>query len=183
MKKALLSGGAALAVCLPAFSQLVLNSGEVWTYPFNDLPRTGSVPAFGNNPNGFFQFTVNSSTFNAGDQLRYEMFEDSVSAPPICFGVMTTPPLTPSCQSDFSWQDRQGTVRLSMLSGSVMIDSVTLRATVSGPSLSSLDVYEATFVPVPEPSASSVLLLVASACFACRIYNRARTRCNSASVL
>src|SRR4051812_39452762 len=110
MKRALLSGGAILALCLPAFSQLVLNSGDVWTYSFNDLPRTGSVPAFGNNPNGFFQFSVNPSSFNAGDQLRYEMFEDTPAGPVICSGVMNMPSFTPSCQSDFSWQDRQGSV-------------------------------------------------------------------------
>jgi hypothetical protein len=38
-----------------------------------------------------------------------------------------------------------------MLSGSVAIDTVTVKAITTGPSLSSYDVNSVTFAPVPEP--------------------------------
>ena len=163
MKKVHLICVAILAFCLPCFSQLVLSPGQVWDYSFDTLPKTGSVPVFGNNPGGTLQFTVNSSSFQSGDLLRYEMFENSTTEAPICSRLMSSaPPYDLSCSSDFSWQDRQGAIRLSMLSGSVTIDSVTLKAIVAGPSLSSYDVYSTTFTPVPEPGTVTLLLVSAT---------------------
>jgi len=159
--------------CLPCYSQLTLTPGQVWEYTFDSLPRTGSVPAFGNNPGGTLQFTVNSSTFQSGDQLGYQMFENSTVEASICSGLMSSaPPFDASCTSDFSWQDRQGAIRLTMLSGSVTIDSITLKAVVAGPSLSSYDVYSTTFTPVPEPGTLTLLLVgaVVAVCGAARRY-------------
>ena len=141
-----------LSLCLPSYSQLVLSPGQVWDYSFDNLPKTGSVPVFGNNPGGTFQFTVNSSSFQPGDMVRYEMFENSSAEAAICSATMSsTPPFDASCTRDFSWQDRQGVIRFTMESGSITIDSITLKAIVAGPSLSSYDVYSTTFTPVPEP--------------------------------
>jgi hypothetical protein len=69
----------------------------------------------------------------------------------------SAPPYTASCTSDFAWQDQQGAIRLTMLSGSAIIDSITVKAIVSGPSLSSYDVYSVTFTPVPEPGVLSLI--------------------------
>jgi len=147
-----------VACCLPCFSQLVLTPGQLWDYSFDTLPRTGSVPVFGNNPSGTLQFTVNSSSFQPGDMLRYDMFENNTSETPVCSETMSSaPPFGASCTSDFSWQDRQGAIRFSMLSGSVTIDSITLKAVVAGPSLSSYDVYSTTFTPVPEPGTMTLV--------------------------
>ena len=150
------------SLCLPCYSQLALTPGQVWEYTFDTLPRIGSVPVFGNNPGGTLQFTVNSSTFQSGDMLRYQMFENSTMEAPICSGLMSSaPPYDLSCTSDFSWQDRQGALRFTMLSGSVTIDSIMLKAVVAGPSLSSYDVYSSTFVPVPEPGTMTLAALAA----------------------
>jgi len=138
-----------LAFALPCHGQLVLKSGDTWTWQFDSLTRTGSVPAFGVNPNGSFTLMVNSSTFQSGDLLGYEMFENSTSEMPICSGVLTAaPPFSLSCERDFSWQDLQGAIRLTMISGSVTVDNITVNVVKAGPSLSSYDVYSATFLPV-----------------------------------
>jgi len=158
MKKTVLSAALVVLLASSSFGQLLLNSGDTWTYNFNSLPHTGFVSAFGSNPGGSFQFTIDGASFQAGDQLKYEMFENTASEQPVCTGIFNSaPPNTATCSTDFVWQDQQGAVRLTMLAGSLVVDSVTLKAIIPGPSLSSYDVYSSTFTPVPEPS--MVLLL------------------------
>src|SRR2546421_11247034 len=62
---------------LSAHSQLQLNTGDAWTYEFNSLPHTGFISTFVTNPVGGVSFTIDSSTFQTGDKLRYEMFENN----------------------------------------------------------------------------------------------------------
>src|SRR3954468_13451798 len=146
-----------LAFCLPGYCQLVLNPGDSWAYEFSNLPRTGSTPMFGSNPGGLFQFSVNSSTFQSGDVLRYDMFESTASEAPICSGTMIGAPFNGSCARDFSWQDRQGGIRFTLVSGPITVDSITVASILPGPSLSSYDVYSETFTPVPEPAVTSLV--------------------------
>jgi hypothetical protein len=138
---------------LSVHAQLVLNPGQTWTYSFSSLPFVGNTNAFTTSPQGIFSFSVNGSTLQSGDLLSYEMFEGSPSLTPICAGTMTgSSPTTLACTSPVAWQDREGSVRFTMLSGSVTVDTVSLTAIVSGPSLSSFEVYSSTFTPVPEPT-------------------------------
>jgi hypothetical protein len=140
------------------YGQLVLNPGESWIFPFSALPKTGTVPVFTSTPSGILDFTLDNSTFQDGDILLYEMFENDTSELPICSGTLSSaPPEKISCESDFAWQDVQGAIRLTMLAGSVTVDSVSLESIVAGPNLTAYDVYSATFVPTPEPSAASLI--------------------------
>lgn len=152
-----------LVFCVQSHGQLSLNAGESWAYQFDNLPKTGTVSTFGATPGGVFEFTVDSSTFQSGDMLRFEMFEHDTSEVPICSGVMTSaPPFIGSCETDAAWQDRQGAVRLIMISGSVTIDAITVKAITTGPSLSSYDVNSVTFAPVPEPEPMTLSLFAAA---------------------
>jgi len=138
-----------------SYGQLLLQPGQSWTYQFSTLPFTGVVSVFTANPQGSLQFTVNSLSWQPGAVLHYEMFENSTAEPPIASGTLSSPPpFSGSSQSLSSWQDRQGAVRFTMTAGSATVDSITLQAIVSGPSLSSYNVYSDTFVPVPEPTAT-----------------------------
>ena len=138
--------------CLSAHSQLHLNTGETWTYQFNSLPHTGFISVFVTNPVGGVSFTIDSSTFQTGDKLRYEMFENNTSEMPICSGLMASaPPFTVSCQAPSSWDDLQGVIRLTMVSGSLTVTGITVEVIRSGPNLSSYDIYSSTFVSVPQP--------------------------------
>src|ERR1041385_5993064 len=131
-----------LATCGPARSQLVLNPGDTFAYSFSSLPLTGFVSSFNSVPSGVFGFTVRSNSFQAGDLLRYEMFENSVAESPIFSGTLSTaPPFSLSATNAGAWQDVQGAVRFTMLSGSVTLDSVSVKAIVPGPSPSSYNVY------------------------------------------
>ncbi|MDB6031762.1 MAG: hypothetical protein JWM16_2100 [Verrucomicrobiales bacterium] len=138
-----------------AFAQFTLNPGETWSYHFNSLPFVGVTNAFSTNPQGVFSFKVNGSTLQPDDMLQYEMFETSAAESPVCAGTMTgASSLLLSCSSPGAWGDRQGAIKFTMLSGSVSVDSISVEAIASGPSLSSLDVYSSTFVPAPEPRVS-----------------------------
>jgi len=149
--------------------QLVLNPGDSWTYPFSALPKTGSVPVFTSTPSGIFDFTLDNSTFQNGDMLLYEMFETDTSELPICSGTLSsTPSEKTSCESDFAWQDLQGAIRLTMLAGSVTVDSVSVEAIVPGANLTAYDVYSSTVVPTPEPSTTALIGLALGARLLCR---------------
>ncbi len=160
MKRIELLGLALLALALPCSGQMVLNTGDVWTYDFNNLPHTGNISVFTTNPIGSFAFTVHDSSFQNGDRLLYEMFENSTNESPLVSGIMSSAsPLTITSDRASAWQDLQGVVRLSMLDGSVTIDSVTLEAIVSGPNLSQYEIHSSTFVPTPEPGTWGLLAL------------------------
>ena len=153
MKKIVLTSTIILGAELFGHAQLALNAGDVWTYTFASLPFVGNTNAFITFPQGLFNFTVNGSTLQNGDLLSYEMFETTSALTPICSGTMTGgSPTTLSCSSAGAWQDREGAARFTMVSGSLTVESVTLQAIVSGPSLSSFEVYSSTFTPVPEPA-------------------------------
>ncbi len=80
------------------------------------------------------------------------MFESSTAEAPIYSGTLdSVPPNILSSQVDNAWQDVQGAIRFTMLSGSAVVESITLETTLSGPSLSSYEVRSDTFVPIPEP--------------------------------
>ncbi len=137
-----------LAACFRGEGQLLLNPGDQWTYLFDALPRTGSTNAFLATPGGSFEFTVDGSTLQDGDSLIYEMFESSTNEAPVCSGTMTArSPLTLACDAPGAWQQLRGAIRFRMVAGSVTVVSVRLRAIVSGPSLSSYDVYSSGFIP------------------------------------
>src|SRR6266850_227240 len=135
---------ATLVACLPVSSQITLNAGDSFTYQFTSLPDV-IVPAdgFGTRPVGVF--IVNLSGFNVGtDMLRVEMFENSLSeAPAVTFVAEQSLDGT----SFDGWADFQGVVRLTMLSGSVTVDSMTFFHQVPLDDFSGRR-YQLTVVPV-----------------------------------
>jgi hypothetical protein len=165
---------ALLLASVSAKSQLVLNQGDVWTHTFNSLPLTGTTNSFLTSAQGVFEFHVQAGTLQSGDTLRYDMFENGASETPICSQTIAFgSPLTATCSSPNAWADLQGVIRLTMLSGSLTVDNVHLEAIVSGPSLSSFNVYSTSFNPVPEPS---FFFLCAAGCVTSLVVRRFRKR-------
>src|SRR5437868_1419283 len=138
MNKTALCCLAVLASCLCCDAQLLLKPGDTWAYRFDSLPKTGNISVFVTNPVGAVTFTVDGSTFQSGDELRYEMFENNLSEMPICSGLISSvPPVTRTCQASSSWQDLQGVIRLTMISGSMTVTGISLQVIRGGASLSS----------------------------------------------
>ena len=83
-------------------------------------------------------------------------------------------PFNGSCERDLSWQDRQGAIRFTMVSGSITVDSIIVESILPGPSLSSYDVYSETFTPVPEPTVTSLLAVALCSGLICAAQRKQR---------
>ncbi len=140
-----------------AQGSLTLNAGDIYTYQFSSLPLQGTWDV--QEPPGLPRGQVNGfflpGSFQPGSSLLVEMFEDSTSSSPIASQTLISPvgfspPPGPLLWSLDAWQDLQGAVRLSMLSGSVTIDlfQVTANRDDSGV----LNSFGSSALPVPEPN-------------------------------
>jgi hypothetical protein len=111
-----------LALAASAHGQVLLNTGDVFTYQFTSLPAavTASFPVQA--PAGGFSFSL--SSFDAsGDVLFVEMFENSTNESPV--ETFVTEALTDGTAIYGAWADFQGVVRFTMLAGSVTLESIT----------------------------------------------------------
>lgn len=145
---------AVLGICLPAYSQVVLNTGDTFTYEFNTLPfvEVASGPLM--IPAGFFSFTLSGIGDPDLNQLRYEAFENSTAETPLCSGIWGIDP--GRCEFPASWRDFQGVVRFSMIRGSATLETMTFHVETVRDMVSH-NVYESVVVPVPEPSTVTLL--------------------------
>jgi len=143
--------GAALAVMatgLELQSQIVLTSGEALTHHFASLaPLT-----IGQNgtPNGHANFNLSTTNLLPGSTLLFEMFEGAAGASaPMLSRVLDSNSIP---RSDFqasvvgAWQDREGSIRLTMLSGSATIDRINFGAYLPGEG-GGYQLWEGTLVP------------------------------------
>jgi len=155
MRRLILSALGLLAVCVTTHGQLTLNSGDVFTYEFTSLmPVSGDPGPL--SPLGNYSAILNPTTVQPGDTIRLEMFEDSLTEAPIDSRTWMNQSLV-ICQAANAWGDLQGAIRLTMLSGSVTVDVITLRALTPSGGTPLLNKWESTFQPVPEPSTCALL--------------------------
>jgi hypothetical protein len=148
MKITMLICIALLTGCLAGYSQITLNAGESFVYQFSSLSPVGPLP-FGT-PIGTFEFTVSSGTLQAGDVLQWEMFENSPSGSPLYADTYSIDHQHDLYGVSGAWQDLQGSIRFTMLSGSIGIDSFSMLVTVPR-GLDDPFVYAGAVTPVPEP--------------------------------
>ena len=109
-----------------ASGQLLLRAGESFAHEFSTLPfryyQRATFP-----PYSEFWFRVLPDSFEPGTRLQYEMFANSLTEPPARSGILTeTPPYDHRDAPLYVWDDRQGAIRLTTLTGSVMIGEITL---------------------------------------------------------
>ena len=109
------------ALAASAYSQVALQPGAVFTYTFTNLPQVVPGGGFSEVPVG--GFTVSVSSFEAAsDVLLVEMFENGTNEPPLLSFVQEA--VNDGSSFSNAWADFQGTVRLTMLSGSVTLESL-----------------------------------------------------------
>ena len=131
------------ALATSAYSQILLQPGEVFTYTFTNLPQV--VPGTGFSPVPVGLFTVSVSSFDAGDVLLVEMFENGTNEAPLLSFVQEA--ATDGSSSSNAWADFQGTVRLTMVVGSVQVESLLFAHEIpTGPS--TWERHQLTVVPV-----------------------------------
>ena len=187
MKTSAISAVILAAVCSCARGQLVLNSGDVFTYHFNTLPFiTGS-----NSTDQILRslatlsFRVQPSSYQVDENVRFEMFQGDQTTTPFRSESLSDPAYASNSHQGLPiyigmpnfWQDLNGTIRFTGLSGSLTIDSIAVsvampRGTPNDPT--PFDVY-GTVVPVPEPSVWASALFGMAVLYGVRCY---RSRAN-----
>ncbi len=128
---------------------LYLYAGESWSYEFHDLPAGGQT-----SPNGIpvalGNFSILPGSFSAGSSVRWELFENSSNEPPFWNGVVNAPAASGSGGNTLSWADYQGAVRLTVLTGSVAVSSVSFTR-INEHVGSFSQVYQNTITPTRNP--------------------------------
>jgi len=164
--------GLVFGVCLSSWGQgqVILLEGDSYTFEFATLELDGpeTEPIYSQ----YGRLDVWFADFQSDETLRIELFEDSPSEPPVYSGPWNgggPPPIGPPTPNPLfvlvpnAWEDLQGIVRFTMVTGSMTIsrvDATAVRSDAGG-----LMRYSST-VPIPEPcgaalvfSGVSVLLL------------------------
>lgn len=165
---------ASLNTCIGLYAQAVLTTPSSFEYAFNGLPFVTVVGGFPpQTPDG--QLRLSLSGFDAGDVMRVEMFENSLGGTPVYSGDWNIAP-GHAISVPGAWQDLQGGIRLTMLSGSVVLDSFDIAALVPfiGPGgTQRYAVYASTVVPVPEPAILGLVAASIPAWYLARRFNKA----------
>lgn len=129
-----------------------LSVGQDYEFAFSNLPFHEPAPY----PNqGGVTIQFRADLLEAGDVVRFELFEDSVGDPAFFTNDFTTPTdhFGASVVSPAPWQDLQGVIRVSVLAGSIEIGSISAQVIRDGSR------YFATIPISPVPESSSVYLL------------------------
>jgi hypothetical protein len=129
-------------------AQIVLNTGDTFTFEFSSLPFLETAGVINGNPG--CAITV----FHETGDFRFETFENSTADVPFISdtsGNIGSPRFWYGASS--CWQDLQGVVRFTALSGPVIIDQFQVDAYVPN---GAMDVFSV--IVVPEPSIVSLML-------------------------
>ena len=155
-----------------AHAQLTLSAGESYTYQFDTLPFFGEgYQGFPPPGEGFATFNSTAGSQDPGDAFRVEIFENSTSEAPLATANGGS---TVTADSTGGWQDLQGFARVTVTSGTLTFDTLTLgvyRPTAGIPG--EFDFYNSV-VQVPEPGAVALWsTALAGLIFALRRFKRA----------
>ena len=155
MKIKFLACGLVLIVLASVARAQVFNEGENFTYYFASLPLT-YPPAI----QLADYLAVNTGSGPLTSVMRWEIFDSLPSGVAVASGIWSGAYASLAGIPVGTWQDEEGSFRISVLSGSQLINSATIYLSSAAPTGG---VYRLTVIPaaVPEPSAF-VLLLVGS---------------------
>jgi len=138
-----------LLQCSASSQTLHLSTGESFSYEFQTLPFNNLLP-YGTPANvGYFgmSFPLGGDLLTTGESVRMEWFENTLQDVPT---ASVTRSGTNNPTTEFAipqanmWQDLQGAVRVTVISGEIDLDNLLVAV------VRDFDKYGQT-VPVPEP--------------------------------
>jgi hypothetical protein len=134
----------------------VFPEGYTFTYHFDTLPLFQS---FGVLP-GNYLFVDTGSPFLTST-ISWEIFDGLPSGAPVASGIWSGNDATTAGIPGQTWQDAEGSFRISVLSGSQEIDHFSIYVVHEYLGGNLFSVYELTVLPspVPEPGTSSLILV------------------------
>ncbi len=167
MRKTLIAIAIIAGAFLPAQGQslITLNPGESLTYSFTTAPRTAQLLRNpGDQLGGVVLIGDWDKKWGEGDQLHYELFENASLTLSLASGTLTASDFTAGgdARTAFvpgAWQDLEGSLRLTMLSGTqdFLAGVQIYKDSWAAPGVS-IDLYSFPLA-VPEPSSCALCLL------------------------
>jgi hypothetical protein len=147
---------AALVLGSSAFGD-EFQAGYVFTYHFDTLPLTASGQQIAL-PGSYFYLAL---PFGLTSTISYELFSGLPIGTPVSSGIwMPGNPSFPAYAGiPPTWQDFEGSFRVTVLSGSQQIDSANVYLRVDTPNGFDIYTLAVTTPPVPEPASSSLITL------------------------
>jgi hypothetical protein len=129
-----------------------MEQGHRYDFGFDTLPPIR--PDTGVNQQGFTAFLGASNPLDPGDAIRVELFADNFAQPPFYSREFTVPTtlFAATIISQPGWQDLQGRLSLTMVSGTAILERLPARV------IRDNLLYEADVV-IPEPTTFGMLLL------------------------
>jgi len=162
MKKALITALSITMVCSFGYSQgITLKEGDNYYFKFSTLSLQGvySAPPPPGVPAGRFDALFAPGSFVPGAVVRFDMFENSTDTQAIASQTLVSysgfpAPPGPVFWAVGAWQDLEGSVSFTMLSGSATI--AQFRVAADREESAGLTAYSIT--TVPEPGAFALMV-------------------------
>lgn len=141
-------------ICIPTTAAAItLNSGEGFIHEFASLP---SVEYVGYANQGGTSLYFSDDLLDAGEVVRLELFEDSFFGPVIWSNDFNSPTDSIGVTKLDIWQDFQGVILFTVLSGSVTVSSNDFQVIKDGYRFA--DSYQMSAPAVPEPETYAMFL-------------------------
>ena len=142
---------------LPAFTQLLLNQGDTYSYEWTSLPFGGTIETMLLTAPPPSEVDIYRGSLT-GD-LKVELFEGSLQGP-LLFSQPIQNPQFLLIYSPFSWGAGGGAVKFTMLSGTTIIPFFDIQSStrIAG---NYYDIYSTRVEPVPEPATLVMMIFVA----------------------
>ena len=155
----------AIATSLTAKGQLTMTAGDSYVFHFDSLQYMGS--SITSPLGGYYNLLLDQSTADSGDSVRMELFEGLPVGTPVAEKVYVPGSGVPFLLSDTSWADKEGSIRLTAISGTFTINQIDMIRKEQSPTPGgAIDTYQLTVVP--EPSSVAVFGLGAALLAAAR---------------
>jgi len=155
MKNGLVIVGMVFGIAGVGRCDMLLNAGDTFTYEFQTVPFEYSVlpPQF-LTVNAHFGYGLDPATFDSTtDMIRVEAFETSTNEPPFFSG--SSPNAVGYAwivqSSPTHWQDLQGVLRITVVTGSVVLRSIQVGVVITRAG-GGYSAYNTPTIPVPLPS-------------------------------
>ena len=156
-------------------ASLLINAGESYTQQFDTLPfvATGTGTPM---PRANFEWL--GRVLPGMSEVRVEMFENSAADVPLYSGTVVRSvaglePIGATWIVPNAWQDLQGIVRISVVSGSFSVSDLDLASSLQvDPTHESLYRQHFSYEIVPEPSSAILLVPIGLSVVVWRSYGR-----------
>ena len=146
------------ALALPALAHADLfNAGYTFTYHFDSLPLVYTSEILPGN----YLFLGTGGVFPLTSTMSWEIFDGLPVGAPVASGIWSGYDGTSAGIPNQTWQDGEGSFRISVLSGSQVISGVSIYVVHQNLGRGLYSVYELTVppAPVPEPRTSFLILV------------------------